>query len=395
MIRTLARLIVLASISPLATPASPRAGAQEAAAPEKPEAGAEKPEAGGEGRDPSGRADQGNKAAEEPGGLDPFFKPINPAQFQRLLDRAFRFDAGEMSNKPRAVEIGEPLFFDLTRPLGDLKYGNELNYLLNPSTANAPTLQVIEYEYAFADWNAAELDLSYFNARLEIITPFYQRTLGMGRRRNWIHGLQVSPDIYTNSRFVGGSAVYAFGWKPEEGSKFSTLTFLGANRMLIGGFQFPRGGPSSLRSLVPSTGTNASGSGSTATSNRDDDRTYGAWRPTFNFDLFYKLSEKTTLSMENDLFFGAGRSGEYFSFPFVTYETGKHAFFQAGGGYYHLENRDQFTFLLHINFVNPSPRRVREEKEEERRDAEARPAEADREQPGRIRRWLGRLAGDR
>ena len=144
------------------------------------------------GGEPSGRPDRGDDAAETPGKLDPLFRAIDPARLQRLFDEVVGLDSGDVSRRPEAPELGEPVFFDLTRPLGDRKYGNELNYLFNSSTRNAPTLQVIEYEYAFADWRAAELDLSYFNGNLEILTPFYQRTLGVGRRRNWVHGYQVS-----------------------------------------------------------------------------------------------------------------------------------------------------------------------------------------------------------
>ena len=326
----------------------------------------------GEGLDErSGRADQGDDAAEEPGRLDPIFDAINPARLQRLFDRAVGLDPGDRSRRPRVPEIGEPVFFDLTRPLGDREYANELNYLLNPSTGNAPTLQVIEYEYTFADWRSAELDLSYFDGRLEILTPFYQRTLGVGRRRNWVHGYQVSPDLYLRSGFVGGSAVYVLGWKPEEESRFSSLIFLGANRALIGGF---RPGPASM-----SAGS-AAGPG---------DRIFGSWRPEFNLNLFYKINEKFTIGIEDDLFFQSGKAAEYLAFPFLTYEAGKHAFFQVGGGYYHFESRDQFTFLLHLNFVNPSPRQAREERG--RRDE----PDPTRDEPGRLGRFLGRLLGDR
>jgi hypothetical protein len=318
--------------------------------------------------DPPGRADQEDDVAEKPGRFDPFFRAIDGSRVQRLFDELVGLDSGKVSSRPEVPELGEPVFFDLTRPLGDLKYGNELNYLFNSSTRNAPGLQVIEYEYAFADWRAAEVDLSYFNGNLEILTPFYQRTLGVGRRRNWVHGYQVSPDLYLRSGFVGGSAVYALGWKPEETSRFSVLTFLGANRMLIGGFHFP---PAGLPPVAPG------------------DRVFGSWRPTINVNLFYKLSEKFTLGFEADQFIQRGRAGEYLDFPFLTFEPGKHAFFQVGGGYYQFESRDQFTFFLHLNFVNPSDRKA--PKEGGRDDPE--PDEAD--EPGPIRRGLGRLLGDR
>ena len=288
----------------------------------------------------------GDEEQERAGLLDRIFEPIDPANLQRAIDRGFGLDAGDRSERPEAPEIGEPVFFDLTRPLGDMKYGNELNYLYNSSTRGAPGLQVIEYEYAFADWRAAELDLSYYDGNLQVLTPFYQRTLGVGRRGNWVHGYQFSPDIYVRSGFLGGSAVYTFGWKPEEASRFSTLIFLGANRSLIGGFNPGMSGPSASRpDPHPAGGA--------------EDRVYGAWRPTFNVNFFYNLSEKFTLGIENDLFFQSGKASEYLSFPFLTFKPGEHLFIQVGGGYYHFESRDQFTFLLHVNLVNPSARRPR------------------------------------
>jgi hypothetical protein len=325
-----------------------------------------RPDPGGGASDPSGRADQGGDADERPGRLDPLFRAVDPSRLQRLFDRTFDLDPGDRSRRPRAPEIGEPVFFDVTRPLGDLKYSNELNYLYNSSTGNAPALQAIEYEYTFGDWRAAEIDFLYYNGNLEVLTPFYQRTLGVGRRRNWVHGYQISPDLYLRSGFIGGTAVYALGWKPEEESKFSSLVFLGANRALIGGFQFPRaGGPP----VAPG------------------DRVFGAWRPTVNVDVFYKLGEKLTLGFEADQFIQRGRAGEYLDFPFLTYEPGEHAFFQVGGGYYRFESRDQFTFFLHLNFVNPSRRKAREER------AQDEPEPDGPREHGPIRRGLDRLFG--
>lgn len=302
-----------------------------------------------EGGDAAGRPDQAGDEEEEEeraGLLDRIFEPIDPANFHRALDRGLGLDFGVRSERPEAPEIGEPVFFDVTRPLGDLKYGNELNYLYNSSTRRAPALQVIELEYNFADWRAAEFDLSYFDGNLQILTPFYQRTLGVGRRGNWVHGYQLSPDIYVRSGFVGGSAVYIFGWKPEAESRFSTLIFLGANRALINGFN-----PTPSGTAVPRLDPRHAGGG--------DERVFGAWRPVLNIDFFYDLGKKLTVGIENDLFFQAGRASEYLSFPFVTYKPGKHVFIQAGGGYYHFESQDQFTFLLHVNLVNPSTRRPR------------------------------------
>ena len=246
-------------------------------------------EFGGEAQPEEGAKLERNQKPEqeEDGPLDPFFDLIDPAQVQRGLDQFLkaRFDWDQPEKiYPEVPELGEPVFFDQVRPLGSKKYSNEFNYLLNPSTRNAPTLQVLEYEYCFADWQAVELDLSYFNGRLEILTPFYQRTLGVGQGGRSVRGLQISPDIYLRSGFVGGSATYMYGWKPTKKSRFSTLTFIGANRQLIGGFQFPAGPGSRLGATAPSAlPTRAAG----------DDRVYGAWRPTLNINLFYKLTRSS------------------------------------------------------------------------------------------------------
>ncbi len=320
----------------------------------------------GRGEESSGRSDQGGDSAERPGRLDPFFRAVDLSRFQRLFDELVGLDSGEVSRRPKAPEIGEPVFFDVCRPFGDLKYGNELNYLYNSGIRSVPSFQIIEYEYVFADWRAAELDLSYYDGNLEILTPFYQRTLGVGRRRNWVHGYQVSPDLYLRSGFVGGTAVYSLGWKPEAESKFSSLVFLGANRMLIGGFH-----PSPAGSMVA-----------------PGERVFGSWRPTVNVDVFYEITEKLSIGFEADQFFQKGRAAEYVEFPFLTYRPGEHAFFQAGGGYYRFESRDQFTFFLHVNLVNASRRKASEG--EERGPAE----DGDDNERGPIRRCLDRILGD-
>ena len=340
---------------------------------------------GGEGNDEAGKPPE--KDGEEDGPLDPFFDLVDPAQLQRGLDKALGnlFEQRRPRRElPEVPELGEPVFFDLTRPLGARRYSNEINDLFNSSTATAPTLQVIEYEYAFADWNAVELDLQFYDQILEIITPFYQRTLGVGRGGGSVYGIQVSPDIYRRSGFIGGSAVYVYGWKPSRESRFSTLSFVGVNRQLIGGFLAPSSVGSRLGSGVAPGATGAA-----------LNSIYGAWRPTFNFNAFYKLTETVSLGIENDLFFQSDRrSSEYLSFPFVTWEAGQHSFFQVGGGYYHFEGRDQFTCLVHLNFVNPAVK-------ESGRDVGggegsggptegAEGKEDDSTGPGPIRRWLTR-----
>lgn len=73
----------------------------------------------------------------------------------------------------------------------------------------------------------------------------------------------------------------------------------------------------------------------------------------------------------------------------MTYEAGKHAFFQVGAGYYHFDSLDQLTFFAHLNFVNLSTRKAREP---DRSPREVGPADA--ADAGCVRRWLSRLVGE-
>lgn len=337
--------------------------------PPQTESGRTPPQVGGETKSETGDADAPAQRGEAENTsknflLDHILPKVNPAVIQKRLDRILGFDFDDQSDRPEAPEIGEPVFFDLTRPLGDLKYSNELNYLLQVNTGNAPNLQAIEYEYTIADWRAIELDLYYFNANLQLLSPFNQSTLGVGENGNWIHGYQISADIYLRSHKLGGTPVHVFGWKPKKESKFGLLSFVGANRALIGDFTPRSGGLAASSISIPRQATGK-------------DR-FMAWRPTWNLDLFYALNDKFTLGIENDLFFGTGRVGEYVVLPFATYKPGEHAFLQAGGGYYHFENRDQFTFFLHINLVNGSPRKPRKDEQD-----------AGSERPRGLRRLLG------
>lgn len=287
--------------------------------------GAEDTQAGGDGFE--GRESltaSGSEAGElrRPNLLGPVLSPINPARLHRRMDELLGLDDGDRSSRPEAPEIPEPVFFELVRPLGALKYESEVNYLYGAFTGGVPDLQVLELEYVFADWNAAKLELTYTDGNLETIEPGYQRTFGVGRRHNWVHGCQIFPEIFTQKPFVGGTAVYMFAWKPEERSAWSTMLMLGASRGLI---EEPKAlaGPGQMLPGRPAARRVASGLGGSSEPLED------VWRPVVVADFWYTLSPSLAVGMEDD-FFPSARFGEYLILPHVNWQPTAHVFSSSG-----------------------------------------------------------------
>jgi len=154
-----------------------------------------------------------------PDPLGPLLDPLNPARLHRRFDERRGLDADDQSDKPEAPEIPEPVFLEFTRPLGTLKYENELNYLIVAPTGRVPASQFLEYEYVFADWRAAKFEMEFSQGKLETLEPGYQRTLGVGRRHNWVHGFQVFPELFIQEKFdrrVGLQHVALGGCEPDD-----------------------------------------------------------------------------------------------------------------------------------------------------------------------------------
>jgi hypothetical protein len=271
---------------------------------------------------------------------------------QRRLDEALGLDAGEQSEKPRAPEIPVALFREVIRPLGALKYENQLNYFVGAFTGGAPTLQHLSSEYVFADWQAARFELAWSEGRLESLAAGYQRTLGVGPRHNWVHGFLVLTEVLVREDFVGGLAFYTFAWKPEEESPWALGLSAGANRALFrtAGGEAPMGAEG-----LPRPGAEGPARG-------DEEERSSAWRPFFSANVWYTLSRSWTVGVENDVF-PHHRFGEYLVLPNVTWRPTEHFFVQLGAGYYQLGSDSQATLMCRVNLLNPSPRKPREERE--------------------------------
>jgi hypothetical protein len=325
-------------------------------------------EGGGEsgGRDSSGPSAANSGAKDLPAPFGPFFEAINVAQLHRRLDEALGLDAGTQSPKPEAPEIPLALFIEVVRPLGGLKYENQTNYFIGSFTGHAPTLQTLSYEYVFADWNSIRLELTYPNGNLASLIPGYQHTLGVGPRGNWVHGVQLLPEIFLQRDFVGGRAFYIFGWKPEKDSPWSAALSLGADRASIEGTEARAGLTARQRSGPGAAESEGFGS---------------VWRPLISANAFYAFGPSLAVGLENDLF-PSSRLGEYLILPNLTWRPTQHFFVQVGAGYYQLGSEGQATFMCRANIINPSPRKPR-------------PNEAGEAGGGPSRRCLPRWCGGR
>ena len=277
---------------------------------------------------------------------DPFgraFDRLNPARLHRRLDEVLGFDTSDQSEKPEAPRIPRALFREVNGPLGALKYQNQVNYFGAAFTGNAPDLQRLTGESAFADWNVARFELAYLNGELETLLLGYHRTLGVGRRHNWVHGALVLPEYFVKDGLVGGSALYTFAWKPEQFSPWSTAVSVGALR-----------GPVELANI------------------EEEAR---IWRPLIDAGVWYTFSPSLSVGVETSLL-PSSQFGQYLVLPHVNWSPSEHMLLQLGAGYYQFGSESQAVFMVRAKRVNHSPR-------EPRRRGDPRCEHG-------LRRWLGR-----
>jgi hypothetical protein len=297
---------------------------------------------------------EGGGAEELPAPLDELFEALNPARLQRRFDDRLGLDT-EQSRRPRAPELPLAVFVETVRPLGALKYENQLNYFVGAFTGDAPTLQTLTYEYVFADWNAARVELIAPGGRVEALGLGYQRTLGVGPNHNWAHGALVLPEVsLRGTGFVGGSAFYTAAWKPEEESPWTVGGSVGANRASfsnrpLGGVE---GGAGSMSLRMRA----AAGEERAGPEREEEAR---VWRPFAALNVWYTFSPKLTVGLEADAYAHA-RFGEYLVQPNLTWRPTKHFFVQMGAGWYEVAGHSQAAFMVRVNLLNPSGRRARD-----------------------------------
>ena len=311
------------------------------------EGGGEKTGAGGQTGGAGGEGD------EFPAPFGTVFDFLDPGRYHRRLDQLRGLET-DRSDKPRGPELPLAVFVESIRPLGSLKYENQLNYLVSTFTGDAPTFQTITYEYVFADWNAARVELvAPRPGSIDALGLGYQRTLRVGENHNWASGFLILPELsLKGTGFVGGSAFYTRAWKPEEKSPWTVAGSLGANRASfsnrpLGGAV---GGTGSAMERLPGMDT-------TARAEESDEAR--VWRPFISGNLWYTFSPKLTVGLEA-VAYPHDRFGEYLVQPNLTWRPTKHFFVQVGAGYYEVGGHGQAVFSCRMNLLNPTPRRTRD-----------------------------------
>ena len=288
----------------------------------------------------------GGGEEELPAPFEALTERLNLANLHRKYDAARGEDVTK-SSKPLGPELPLAVFFETVRPLGSLKYENQLNYFASAYTGGAPTLQTATYEYVFADWNAARVEIVAPAGSVEALGFGYQRTFGVGRRANWAHGALVLPEISINgSGFVGGTALYTAAWKPERESPFTFGGSVGANRASMANRP--------LSGADPGVGSLGMGMGLGTPARRGDDEAR-VWRTLAAGNAWYNVNKKVTVGIELDAF--AHREfGEYVALAHLTYRPVKHFFAQFGTGWYEIGGNGQAVFVVRLNLLNPSGR---------------------------------------
>jgi hypothetical protein len=308
---------------------------------------------GGTGEQSGGLAGGGRE--ELPAPLGGIFDALNPARAHRRFDRWLGLDT-EQSDKPRAPEIPLSVFVETVRPLGALKYENQFNYFVGAFTGSAPTLQTMTYEYVFADWHAARVEvIAPRPGQIDALGFGYQRTLGVGRDHNRAHGVLILPEVsIKGTGFVGGSTFYTLAWKPEEESPWTFGGSAGANRASfatrpLGGAE---GGTGSMMARMP-------GEAGRMATRPEREEEVRVWRSFAALNAWYTFSPRLTVGLEADAY-PHSRFGEYLVQPNLTWRPTEHFFVQFGAGWYEIGGRSQASFMCRVNILNPSGRRSRE-----------------------------------
>ncbi|MEJ7638034.1 MAG: hypothetical protein WKF75_08650 [Singulisphaera sp.] len=235
-----------------------------------------------------------------PGPVRWAFDRLNPARLHRRLDEVLGFDTSDQSEKPEAPGIPRALFREVNGPLGAWKYQNQVNDFAAAFTGNAPDHQRLTGEYAFADWNVARFELAYLNGELETLLLGYHRTLGVGRATTGSTAL-VLPEYFVKDGLIGGSALYTFGWKPEQFSPWSTAVSVGGPE-----------GPVELANI------------------EEEAR---IWRPLIDAGVWYTFSPSLSVGVETSLL-PSSQFGQYLVLPHVNWTPSEHVLLQLGAGYY-------------------------------------------------------------
>ncbi|NRB42715.1 MAG: hypothetical protein HRU20_30305 [Pseudomonadales bacterium] len=218
--------------------------------------------------------------------------------------------AGYSAQSFAAIEVPEPMVFDLVRGLGAKAGEFEVNTLAmvplnnkdNGSLEWAP-----EIEYAVADGIAIEFEVPFENSELEAYKFAGQFTLG--ETANAIHGIQVIYEDFQNHDQSEYTALWLTGM---ELSKNNSV-------MLMAGPRFTQG--------------------------KDvEDKT----ELLFNATFFHRISNHLTLGLENDLAYHDHNDWSYLAMPQLHYGLSEKFELQFGVGAEFNNEKTNFVSALRL-----------------------------------------------
>jgi hypothetical protein len=80
------------------------------------------------------------------------------------------------------------------------------------------------------------------------------------------------------------------------------------------------------------------------------------YRPLAALDLFYTVSSRLSVGIENDVFAHPSH-GQYLVLPQFVWEPLVHVSIKGGAGYFQQGGEGQATFMLRVMITQPTPRR--------------------------------------
>jgi hypothetical protein len=207
--------------------------------------------------------------------------------------------------------IPEPLVFDLVRPLNSPKGELEINALINRSSQTGEFSWAPEFEYAFSDGYAVELELPFENSTLEEYKIGLQGTFGELLDGRMIHGWQALGRYGRHKKKYSADILYLNGIRLSN--KWSTMNMVGIRHIDFGETD-------NIAALV-------------------------------NNNLFYHYSQSLTLGVELNSEINTRKSWHYRLTPQIHYSMSSDKAIQIGGGPSNLDNVIKTDWLVTVRIM--------------------------------------------
>jgi hypothetical protein len=222
-----------------------------------------------------------------------------------------RPDLNDAALSSQELAIPEPLVFDLVRPLGSPKGELEMNIFANHIGNAKDFAWSPEFEYAFADGYALELELPFENSTLKEYKLGLQGTIGTLLNERMIHGWQAIGRRAQSRKVYSGDLLYINGLRLSD--QWSVMNMVGFRK--------------------------------TEFNNQ------GEWVKLINTSLFYQHSSQLTLGVELNNEISQRHEWRYRLTPQLHYSFSHNKAIQIGGGPSRLTENRKAEWLLSTRFI--------------------------------------------